>query len=291
MTTVRLPDFLIIGAMKAGTTTLYQDLKRQKAVFLPNRKEPMNLVDSNVLSKRGRAAYARLFQEARPEQLCGEASTHYTQRPAYEGMAERAHELLGDQIKLIFLARNPIDRAISHHHHQYLRREADSDVNQYLLQNDYPVRVSQYSMQLEPWVTTFGLESILLIPFEHFVADRQGTLQQVGQFLGIEVDPQMVDSKRTSNVSATKRQIPAWIRFAGQTSFTASLRKVLPKPLYTRLRNMISYTLPPPRKATFTTAELLREQLEPDQHRLEQMFGLEEPLWDLGATVEKFRDS
>ena len=78
---VRLPGFLIIGAMKAGTTTLYHDLLTNPQVFFPLDKEPGNLASHDVLGEDGRGRYASIFKTARPDQICGEASTTYTKLP------------------------------------------------------------------------------------------------------------------------------------------------------------------------------------------------------------------
>ena len=77
----RLPDFLIIGGMKCGSTTLFRDLDTSPAVSFPAHKEPHNLLDDAVLSGEGKAKYAGLYKHARPDQRLGDASTGYTKLP------------------------------------------------------------------------------------------------------------------------------------------------------------------------------------------------------------------
>ena len=103
------PDFLIVGAMKAGTTTLYHDLSEHPDIFLPVLKEPEVLTTLERLDEM-RAYYARLFRPARPGQLKGEASTAYTKRPNNEGVAEKARALCGDGLKIIYIRRDPVER-------------------------------------------------------------------------------------------------------------------------------------------------------------------------------------
>ena len=91
---MRLPDFLIVGAQKAGTTSLYFDLLKNPAVFMPSDKELGNLLDDDVCTPPGRAAYAKRFRRARPDQLCGEATTSYTKLPDHPGVSDRARRVL-----------------------------------------------------------------------------------------------------------------------------------------------------------------------------------------------------
>jgi len=116
--TMTLPHFLIIGAMKSGTTTLYRDMLTHRRVFFSADKEPMNLVNDDVLTAEGRHAYESLFAGAGRDSVCGEASTAYTKLPVYPGVPRRALQLLGPELRLIYIMRHPIERLISHHHHQ-----------------------------------------------------------------------------------------------------------------------------------------------------------------------------
>lgn len=87
---MRRPDFLIIGAMKAGTTTLYRDLVDHPNIFLPEQKEPNTLVMYGSDMRRIIDDYASLFARSPQDAICGEASTAYTKRPDNEGVAARA---------------------------------------------------------------------------------------------------------------------------------------------------------------------------------------------------------
>ena len=94
-----LPSFLVIGAMKAGTTTLFQDLKDHPNIFMPSDKELHDLNTEDVLTEKGVAAYEKFFKDSSTEQRCGEASTGYTKLPDIEGVPSRAHALLGGDTK------------------------------------------------------------------------------------------------------------------------------------------------------------------------------------------------
>ncbi len=78
----RLPDFIIIGAMKSATTTLHGLLASQPGVFMSTPKEPCFFSDDEVWA-RGVGWYASLFEAAPAGALLGESSTHYTKLPTY----------------------------------------------------------------------------------------------------------------------------------------------------------------------------------------------------------------
>ena len=126
---MKRPDFVVIGAMKAGSTTLYEDLYGHRDVYLPD-KELGFLLDEQITSPAGRRRYDALFQSARPDQLVGDVSADYAKLPEAEGMAERAVELLGDRLRVVYSVRNPIDRVVSQHHHELsYRTMRDPDID------------------------------------------------------------------------------------------------------------------------------------------------------------------
>ena len=103
-----LPGFVILGAMKCGTTTLYDYLRRHDGVFLSTPKEPCFFADDRWYG-HGEAFYRSLFAGARPDQLCGEASTPYTRREHGLAVPGRMPAMIPDA-KLIYVVRHPVDR-------------------------------------------------------------------------------------------------------------------------------------------------------------------------------------
>src|SRR5262245_21769816 len=106
--------FLVIGAMKAGTTSLFNDLAQNPAIYIPE-KEPAYLTRYNIPDAV--AAYRKLFDSARADQIVGEASTGYSMLPRFKGVPERARACLGPDVSILYLVRNPILRTLSHHYH------------------------------------------------------------------------------------------------------------------------------------------------------------------------------
>ena len=137
---MRLPTFLIIGAMKAGTTTLYNDLKRQAFIFLPDCKEPNALIDDQILTRSGQIRYSSLFRHARDDQICGEASTAYAKLPHHRNAASRARQILGSNLRVIYIVRDPVLRLVSHYRHDWSLGLIKSDLRTAL--DEYPDLIS-----------------------------------------------------------------------------------------------------------------------------------------------------
>ncbi len=137
-----LPNFLIIGPPKCGTTALYRYLSQHPDVFMPREKEPRFLLSHAVPTYTGPTdplyakrlvtsvtKYEELFASASRERAIGEASTLYLYTPGAEDGIRR--HVPG--AKLIAILRNPVDRAYSNFLHQrYLGAEPLSDFDEAL---------------------------------------------------------------------------------------------------------------------------------------------------------------
>lgn len=201
---MRFPNFLIIGAMKAGTTTLHQDLSLHPNIFMPDHKEPQTLAKYSDL-ERISADYTSLFGYAKPDQLLGEASTDYTKLPDFSGVASRAREVCGRQLKCIYLTRDPVERAISHYKHDFGLGYVTEPIEVAVRKYSRYVNYSLFDMQLAPWRDAFGSDSILTISFERYVAERNVTARRVVNFLGLDADAlPLLDAERVYNASDGK---------------------------------------------------------------------------------------
>ncbi|MDF1563929.1 MAG: sulfotransferase [Deltaproteobacteria bacterium] len=270
-----LPSFLIIGAMKSATTSLFRDLGYSPAVFLPEDKEPNSLTSEAVLSGEGRRAYEALFSGATAGQLCGEASTAYTKRPEIDGVAGRAHALLGPELKLIYLVRDPVERIISHHHHDVARGVASPDIDAEVRRQPRYLDISRYAYQLEPWIETFGRDHLLILRFEDFTARRREVVDEVCRFLGLQPCGHLIDAGKTFNPGDNRRPTTAlWRRLVGHPLYRRGLRRLLPWQVRERLRLRLLPKAParppPPRPET---VDWIVDELHEDMEALGHLMG------------------
>jgi hypothetical protein len=206
-----LPDFLIIGAQRSGTTFLYNSLIRQPAIAPALTKEVHFFDVSFDKGPRWYQAFFPLRLQAAVERgrrrpyLTGEASPYYLFHPL---VPARVAEIL-PRVKLIALLRNPVDRAYSHYQHerrrgyealsfeQAIEQETarlagevekilrDQGYDSYNHQHYSYLSRGVYVDQLERWMAVFPHEQLLIVQSEQLYAEPATTVQQVMSFLGI----------------------------------------------------------------------------------------------------------
>ena len=232
----RYPDFLIIGAMKAGTTSLFTWLGGHPDVFVPQVKEPNFFSDEHNWA-RGWSWYGDIFAAAAPAKLVGEASVAYT---APDVAPVAAHRIAAGltKVKLVFIARDPADRLRSHYRHEVLRGREHRPFGTAVrdLASVY-VRRSMYSMCMAPYLQVFPPEQIHVARFESLFGPDTSAWHNVTSFLGLRVYPR--PSLRRNASSERQRFTPLmrilWdlgVKRPGR-GVPASLRRPL-RPLFLR---------------------------------------------------------
>lgn len=181
----RLPDFIIIGAMKAGTTSLYEYLVSHPQIDKCKRKEPSFFADTAW--HKGIGWYKRLFRDN--ALLKCEASTSYTKYPAYGEVPQRMHETIPD-VKLIYIVRNPVERIHSQLHHMAIMYGKVPAVitAENIAERPHFIRLSQYHYQLSQFLKYFDLDKIRIVRFEDLLAQPVQVLRELSEFLGIAGD-------------------------------------------------------------------------------------------------------
>lgn len=196
------PDFVIIGAQKAGTSSLFAALSAHPCVRPPIRKE-IHFFDTQFF--KGLSWYQRHFPPPEAGTWTGEASPYYLPHP----MAAERLAATFPQARLVVLLRNPIDRALSHYHHvrrtqlehldfatalslEALRLEGEEaklrrDPRYLSLNHRRYGYLSRglYARQLRQWLAHFPREQFCILLFEDLVRDPVATLHQVEDFIGL----------------------------------------------------------------------------------------------------------
>lgn len=184
---------IIIGAMKSGTTSLFEHLARHPEICRCSEKEPGFFSDDDRY-RSGRTAYEALWDfspsqalpaEALRRRVALEASTHYAKQPRFPDCAARIAEA-GISGKFIYMMRDPIERIESHLTHAvsqgWLPRPTGDAID------DHLIAVSRYAMQIDPYIKRFGADRVLLFTFEDFVDHPGHVLRRVCEFL--KIDPE-----------------------------------------------------------------------------------------------------
>jgi hypothetical protein len=184
-----LPNFLVVGAMKSGTDSLWQYLRRHPQVFMSDLKEPEFFV-TELNWSRGVRWYEQQFVGADGAVAVGEASTSYSKYPLYRDVPSRIADTIPD-VRLIYLIRQPIERIRSQYLHQRLLREERRPIERAVLEDSSYVDFSRYAMQIDRYLECFDRSHLLVVRSEDLRSDRDRTLRRIVAFLGLDGVPSM----------------------------------------------------------------------------------------------------
>ena len=226
-----LPDFLVIGAPKAGSTALHAALAQHPQVFLPTPKETKHFLTAGVppscTSQRGpgdahsaqewiwrRDEYERLFDGAPEGTVRGESTPFYL----WDRVSQRRIHSSIPGVKLIAVLRDPVDRAYSNWTHLWAdglepepdfltacRLEPERIARGYAPFWRY-VELGRYGEQLAHLFELFPREQVYVLRYKQLIDKPADALDSVAAFLGI--DPGVVSAIPGSNVSHWARNSP-----------------------------------------------------------------------------------
>jgi hypothetical protein len=273
-----LPTFLIIGAMKGGTTSLHGYLRQHREVFMPERKElnffldeyagpPIDPPEERNWS-RGLTWYEQQFAGAEGELAVGEASPNYSRYPTYPGVAERIAAVV-PKVKLIYLVRNPIDRVFSHYLHDLANGREQRPLHIAVRRDDRYLAPSRYATQLEHYFRVFSPGQMLLLKADDLLARRAETVRRVLEFIGVNGNVHLrLDFE--AHRSSEKLERTRALTFARQSRY----RRVVPRPIRRRLRQLLANPLDTSKiEVDGETREFLVTQFAPGVRRLSDLAG------------------
>jgi hypothetical protein len=191
-----LPNFLVIGAMKAGTTSLYEYLRLHPQVYVPDTKE-LNFFLAEYAGthplrppeqtnwRRGLDWYASQFRASAGATAIGEVSPNYTKFPHYPGAPERIHDLIPD-VRLIYVVRHPLERLRSHYLHDVSIGRQRSPLRDVVFDDTRYIDASRYAMQIERFERFFDPDRILLLTSQELRSHPHTSVDRILAFLGVE---------------------------------------------------------------------------------------------------------
>lgn len=191
---MKLPNFIILGAGKGGTTSLYKYLQQHPQIFLPEKKELYFFAfegEENPDGVTNFADYQEMFQNAPEDKVIGEVSSVYLFRPK---APERIHYYLPNA-KLIAILRNPTDRAFS----SYLMHVGDRHpsifdsqtgkaikFSEIVRNRGYFIQIGFYYEQLKRYYDRFDSSQIKVYLYEDLVSDNETLVRDMFRFVGVD---------------------------------------------------------------------------------------------------------
>jgi len=235
-----LPNFLVIGALKAGTTSLYYYLKKHPDVFMPDTIKEARFfcydgkTSSLSIPVRTLRDYERLFDGVKGEKAIGEASPHYLRSHHAPYQIKR----ILPKARLIASIRNPVDSSYSIYL-MNLRSHGRNKGVSFLkaLRQDPWLNHHSYFEQFTRYYSVFPREQLHVILFDDLVADARRVVSSVHHFL--EVDDSF--SPMTS-VIHNRGGLPrySWLnRIAGHRAMKTWAKKWLPRSVIDAAKNVV----------------------------------------------------
>lgn len=180
-----LPNLIVIGAMKCGTTSLHYYLNLHPEIQMSKIKELSYFVEHRNWH-RGLKWYKSHFSGDMP--IHGEATPAYTMYPRFSGVPERMYNLI-PAAKLIYIVRDPIKRILSEYMHHNTggleNRSLETVITSGYADSRYIAR-SKYYFQIEQYLPFFAEENIHILTTEALGADRNNALEAIFGFLGVD---------------------------------------------------------------------------------------------------------
>jgi len=286
---MKLPTFLIIGAQKSGTTTLYRDLLTQPGVFFPYHKEPTALAHDKVLTEEGLAEYAAMYAKAADGDARGDASTGYARIPRFTGVPTRAKRVLGEDVQLIYLVREPVDRIVSHHHHWISNHPGAREIDRFVDEDPYALPFTRYAMQARAWLEAYPRDRLHVYVFEEFVQRRREVVAELGPILGFTPRPELVDMGSKFNAADTRSLDRGLVMRLRRTRAYEALRPMLPVGVRDALRRRLAPKAPPrPAPPSAACVDRILAELEEDHRDLAALLGRPHPIWDPDRTRARY---
>lgn len=282
-----LPQFLIVGAQKSGTTSLADALGRHPGVFVSEPREP-EYFSRAAKGEEGMTwdEYQALFSSAEEGACCGEASTGTMLDPATIPLV--SERLPG--VRLIAILRNPAERAYSGYVHDMKKGRISAgqgaglfreEAGRYLAGDDRSdfdwFARSEYGRQLEPFAEHFG-DRLRIVIFEELVRAPEETLNELVDFLGLPTTPLALSRENQTRVPkgpVTEAVVALGRRIVGP------VRRSLGEKGYRRFRERIMERLGK-RLAPLEDdlkQRLLEERFRPEIARVEQLLGRSISCW------------
>jgi hypothetical protein len=289
------PNFLIVGAAKSGTTSLYRYLRQHPDVFMPEWKE-LSLFIGDSFGPLHRAKkpsyYQKAFSKLKNQTAVGEASTAYL---FDEAAPKIIKEKLGT-IKIIILLRDPVAMSYSLYNHQLRRegetiesfedalkkeevRRTDSEFKKKCYgwhANYYYYQRALYYNQVKRYLDTFGQDNVLTILFEELAGETLSVVQNTYRFLG--VDDAYIAEIKVHNPAGGILKIPRFWRDTGL--FLKTFQFVFSKNLIKKMPHLLrNVGRKPPQPINPVTAKKLRKRFYEDICQLEQLIAKDLSTW------------
>lgn len=294
-----LPNFLIAGATRSGTTSLYYYLKQHPEISFPHLKEPRYFSSINLkLPQKGPGDetvdeklilnyddYCDLYQNIQNKRI-GDASSEYLYH--HHTSAEEIFRKLGD-IPILIILRNPIERAFSAYNNlvrdgrEYLSFEDAVENEENRLNKNWDmmwayIGVSMYYDQVNTYLNTFKNVKVLI--FEEFIENTQENLKEIFHFLGVDENFTPVTSTIYSHSGTPSNKLIGWLT-SRQNKIVYPLRKFMLENIPRKYLERLSKVIFKKSQSPIKINSEISKKIEADILKLEKLLNRDLCIWKL----------
>ena len=290
-----MPNFLIVGAAKAGTTSLYDYLRQHPDIFMPEWKELSFFIGDScgpLHRVRKPSHYDKVFSGAKQHKAIGEASTSYL----YDIAAPAIIKSKLGAIKILIILRDPVAMSYSLYNHQSRKEgETITDFEAALAAevkrlndpafkkkcygwhaNYYYFQRGLYCEQVQRYLDTFGKDHVKIFLFDELAGDAVRVVREAYRFL--DVDDSYVPEIMVHNPAGGIISIPRFWQDAGL--FIKTFQYVFSKNIIKKIPHLLrNIGRKPPGPLNPDTEQNLRRKFHDDICRLEQLVGKDLSAW------------
>jgi len=313
--TAIVPNFIVVGANKGGTTSLYHYLKQHPEVYLSPIKEPHYFskdIDVNQFKKefahnklqdidkytegdmakefhaafvRDEAQYLRLFSKAGSHKAIGELSTSYL----YSKVAAEEIKKINPSCKIIICLRNPIERAWSHYRmNLWTGNSNEFDFYKALLEDEHHlpkvwgnahlyVDIGKYSAQVKRYLDAFGRDNVRILFSEDLRQNTDATIKDLYAFIGVDPQFKPDTSEHYNEVYTPKYKNITW--FLNRSGIRPLLKRISPKGLKKMVVQLLYRNKSDKGNMSDEARRYLHEQLDDDIRALEKLLNKDLSAW------------
>lgn len=274
MVDTKLPSFIVIGAMKAGTSSLHTYLALHPKISMPVTRKELDFFNNRTNWEKGVNWYKSNFPEN--DLLKGEASPNYAMYPAYgtDKIPERMFSILPDA-RLIYILRDPIERILSQVHHQWVDGTETRTIDQIVKDTSdkgHYRDFSRYCLQVERFLKYYPKERIMITTLETLSSNPQEIMSEVFQFLQVDSDFYHKSFSQVFHASSDKKVAGKFQKNLESMCF------LLPQKVALYLQRIFSVSIPKP-TLTELQEKILENDLREDVKKLREFTGKDFGEW------------
>jgi hypothetical protein len=205
-----LPNFIIVGTMKSGTSSLAQELRTHPDIFMPQQE--LHFFDVDTVYQKGLNYYASLFDGWNAQNAIGEKTPTYSYAPH---VAERIARF-NPKTKLVWIFREPVSRAYSHYWFFVSMGKENLSFEKALERDtlgqckDFTMRYKDrgiYVSQVKNYLNFFPIDQMLFLKLDDFYKERVGTLTRVCNFLDVDLKFNFSESPKGENITKSPKSV------------------------------------------------------------------------------------